>query len=303
MLAITVAAVQFILDRGERLDWLSSTTIVLLCFLAASALWVFIVNSLTSPIPFVDPGLFRDRNYLSGVVLRVLFGAMLFGSLVLVPPFLQNLGGYPLLDSGILMAPRGAGAMFAALFLGRLLKIIDPRMVIAFGMIVAASTMWLFSTFTEDIDATTVIMVHFIQGIAFSSFIIPVNSIAFSTISPEQRDVGTAFYALLNNIGRSLGIAFLASYLARNTQVNHAILSEHITPFNDAFRHLGLPDVLSFSDPAGLMAVNRLVTQQAELLSYIIDFQLLTAIILFCLPVIFLMRNPLRPRRAASIAG
>ncbi|MGI9388023.1 MAG: DHA2 family efflux MFS transporter permease subunit [Methyloligellaceae bacterium] len=303
MLAITVAAVHFILDRGERFDWLSSPTIVVLCFIAASTLWVFVVNSLTSSVPFVDPNLFRDRNYVSGIILRVLFGAMLFGSLVLVPPFLQNIGGYPLVESGIIMAPRGAGAMFAALFLGRLLKIIDPRKVIAFGMIVAAATMWIFSTFTGDIDATTVIIVHFVQGFAFSSFIIPLNSVAFSTISPEQRDVGTAFYSLLNNIGRSLGIAFLASYLARNTQATRAILSEHISPFNDGFRHLGVPDVFNFSDPAGLMALNRLVNRQAELVSYIIDFQLLTALIIVCLPVIFLMQSPLQKNRAMGVAG
>ena len=113
MLAITVASIQFILDRGERLDWYASPTIIILTLAGAATAWVFLVNSLTSKVPFVDPSIFRDKNYMSGMVLRVLFGLMLFGSLVLVPPFLQNQGGYPLIDSGILMAGRGAGAMVA----------------------------------------------------------------------------------------------------------------------------------------------------------------------------------------------
>ena len=107
MLGIAVACAQFILDRGERLDWYSSPAIILLTLIGSAALWVFVVNSMTSSIPLVDPALFRDKNYMSGIVLRVLFGVFLFGSLVLVPPFLQNQGGYPLVDSGVVMAWRG----------------------------------------------------------------------------------------------------------------------------------------------------------------------------------------------------
>jgi DHA2 family multidrug resistance protein len=294
MLAIAVASLQFILDRGERYDWFASPTIIVLALLSAATLWVFVVNSLSSRTPFVDPLIFRDKNYVLGIVLRVLFGAMLFGSLVLSPPVVQNLGGYPLVDSGLIMAPRGAGAMFASLFVGRLLKYIDPRKVTFFGMSLAAVTMWYYSTFTDDIDMTTVIIVNFIQGIGFSSFIVPVNTVAFSTMAPEQRDVGTAFYSLLNNIGRSLGIALLASLLARNTQAMHARLTEHINPFSDSVRHLALPEVWDLTSPAGLMAINRVVTRQAELIAYIDDFRLLAVMIVACMPVLLVMRNPLR---------
>lgn len=302
MLAIAVASIQFILDRGQRMDWFYSPTIIVLSLLAGATLWVFVVNSLTSRTPFVDPLIFRDRNYVSGIVLRMLFGAMLFGSLVLIPPMVQNLGNYPLFESGLVMAPRGAGAMFAALFVGRLLKVVDPRLVIFAGMSLAATTMWQFSTFTTDIAMSSVVLINFIQGIGFSCFIIPVNTIAFSTMAAEQRDVGTAFYALLNNIGRSLGIALLASLLARNAQVNHAMLTEFVTPLSERVPHLNLPDVWDMTSPAGLMALNRVVTRQAELLAYIEDFQLLTLIIVACMPVLFLMRNPLR-KTAPHTAG
>lgn len=298
MLAIAVACAQFILDRGERLDWFGSPTIILLFLTGAAALWVFVVNSLTSRIPFVDPAIFRDRNYMSGMVLRVLFGVLLFGSLVLVPPFLQNQGGYPLIDSGIIMAARGVGAMASAMILGRMLKVIDPRKVTAFGMSLAAYTMWEFSNFTQDVDTNSVLWISFLQGIALSSFIIPINTIAFSTMAAELRDVGTAFYSLLNNMGRSLGIALFASYLARNTQATHSVLSELITPFNDHIRHRTLPDSWDLTTDSGLSAINRMVTQQAELIAYIDDFRLLAVILLVSLPVVLLMRNPHTARTA-----
>lgn len=292
MLAIAVASAQFILDRGERQDWFSSPMIIVLALAGGAALWVFVVNSLTSRHPFVDPAIFRDRNYMSGMVLRILFGVLLFGSLVLIPPFLQNQGGYPLIDSGIIMAARGAGAMISALFVGRLLKLVDPRKVTAFGMTLAAYTMWQFSNFTEDVNLDTVLAINFAQGIALSCFIIPVNTIAFSTMAAELRDVGTAFYSLLNNMGRSLGIALFASYLARNTQATHAVLSERITPFNDGVRHSVIPQVWDPASLPGLQALNRMVTQQAELIAYIDDFRLLAVILLACLPVVLVMRNP-----------
>lgn len=291
-LGIAVACIQFILDRGERLDWFASPSIILLTLIGAGALWVFIVNSMTSSFPLVDPGLFRDKNYMSGIVLRVLFGVFLFGSLVLIPPFLQNQGGYPLVDSGVVLAWRGAGSMFSALIVGRILQFIDPRKVILAGMAVAAVTMWMMAGFTEDIDKTLVYIICFAQGIALSSFIIPVNTVAFSTLTPEQRDVGTSFYSLLNNIGRSLGIALLASYLARNTQQNHSMLSDHVTIFNDAIRHSLIPEAWDVTTTAGLMAVHRVVNQQAELIAYINDFRMLAIIIVICMPVVLMMRNP-----------
>ena len=296
LLAITVASLQFVLDRGQRLDWFASPTIIILCLISAAALWMFIVNSLTSPTPFLDPAIFADKNYLSGIVLRVLFGIMLFGSLVLVPPFLQNQGGYTLLDSGMIMAPRGFGTMVAAMFVGRLVKVVDPRQVIVAGMTITAYTMWEFSQFTNDVDWTWVVTINFIQGVSFACFVIPVNTVAFSTLPENKRDVGTSFYALLNNIGRSIGIAILAGYLAAQSQASQAVLSANISPFNDYLRHFGLPDAVDAAELQGLAVLNRMVIQQAELIAYIGDFRLLALLIISCVPVVMLMGRPTMPK-------
>jgi DHA2 family multidrug resistance protein len=291
-LGISIAALQFVLDRGQRLDWLESTEILATVLIGGAAFWLFVVNSLTSRTPFIDPGIFRDSNYLGGTVLRTLFGVLLFGSMVLLPPFIQEIGGYSVMDSGLMMAPRGAGTMVASFFAGYIIRRIDPRKVMGVAMAMIALTMWQLSTFTEDIDRTALMLNNFIQGLAFGTFMLPLNSVAFTTMAAEQRDAGTAFYALLNNIGRGFGVAVFSTYLAYASQRYQAGLVEHVAPGVETLRHVVMPEVWSLTDPQGIAAIDRMVTRQAKLLAYISDFQLLAICIAVCIPVLFFMSNP-----------
>lgn len=302
-LGIMIAAVQFILDRGQRLDWFQSPLIIALALLAFAALWLFVVNSLTAKTPFIDPLIFGDRNYLGGTVLRTLFGVMLFGSLILLPPFVQEMGGYTPLDAGLILAPRGAGTMLGSLLVGRILRIVDPRKVIGLAMVVIAATMWELSTFTEDIDRLAIMTNGFIQGLAFAGFMVPLNAVAFSTLPNEQRDAGTAFYSLLNNVGRSIGIAIFSTYLAWASQTNRAVLNEHISPHNDVLRHLTMPEAWSLTDPVGLATLERLVARQGKLIAYIADFQLLALSIAVCIPILLFMNNPHKTGRPIVTGG
>jgi DHA2 family multidrug resistance protein len=291
-LGISIAALQFILDRGQRLDWFESSTIVIVTLVGCSAFWLFVVNSLASSTPFIDPAIFRDRNYLGGTVLRTLFGVLLFGSLVLLPPFVQEIGGYTIMDSGLILAPRGAGTMAASFLTGYFIKKIDPRKVIALAMATIAITMWQLSTFTQDIDRDALIINNFIQGLAFGTFMVPLNAVAFTTMPAEQRDAGTAFYSLLNNIGRGFGVALFSTYLAYASQRFQAGLNEHVSPMSETLRHVPLPLPWSLTDPVGLSALERTVEKQAKLLAYNADFQLLAILIAACIPVLLFMNNP-----------
>lgn len=302
-LGISIAALQFILDRGQRLDWFDSPTIIALALIGCASFWMFMVNALTSDQPFIDTAIFRDRNYLGGTVLRTLFGVLLFGSLVLLPPFVQEIGGYTILDSGLFLAPRGAGTMMASFFAVFFIKRFDPRKVMGVAMATIAATMWELSTFTEDIDRTTLMINNFIQGLAFGTFMLPLNSVAFTTMSAEQRDAGTAFYALLNNIGRGFGVAIFSTYLAYASQTNQSTLAATVRPDNDIMRHVNLPSLWSFTEPAGIAALERAVTRQAKLLAYISDFQLLAIVIAACIPVLFLMSNPHKLGKPVTAGG
>lgn len=303
MLAISIAALQFILDRGDRMQWFQSWLIVVLALVGCAAFWMFLVNSLTSPAPFIDPAIFRDRNYLGGTVLRALFGVLLFGTLVLVPPFVQEMGGYSVLDSGFIMAPRGAGTMLASFLVGYIVKWVDPRKIIGTAMLVIAATMWQLSTFTEDIDLTVITANNFLQGLAFGAFVVPLNSVAFTTLTPELRDAGTSFYALLNNIGRGFGVAIFSTFLAVASQSNHAHLSEVLRPGNAVLRHLHMPDAWNMDTVAGLATLERLVARQGKLMAYIADFQLLAIVIAACVPVLLFMNDPHKAKRPTATAA
>ncbi|MGI9475783.1 MAG: DHA2 family efflux MFS transporter permease subunit [Hyphomicrobiaceae bacterium] len=300
MLAVALGGLQFILDRGNRMDWFDSPTIITLALISGAAFWLFMVNSFVSKTPFIDPGLFLDHNYLAGTVLRVLFGAVLFGSLVLLPPFLQKQGGYSLIDSAWILAPRGLGSMLGSMFIGRLIQIVDPRKMMGCGMVLTAYTMYALSTFTSDIDLTAVIIICFFQGLAFSMFVIPVNTVAFSTLSPERRDLGTSFYSLLNNIGRNLGIAVLVTYFTYQAQASRSVLRDHVNPFNDAVRHGLVPDAWAALNPTGLAVLNRVMVREAELIAYVTDFRVLAVAILICLPIVFIMNNPHAQKKAVA---
>jgi DHA2 family multidrug resistance protein len=302
-LGIAIACLQFILDRGERYDWFDTPMMVTIALVGFAALWLFIVNVFTTNTPFIEPALFKDRDYLAGTVLRTLFGVLIFGSLVIMPPFIQDIGGYPPLLSGYAMAPRGAGTMLASFLVGYLLPYMDPRKLIAAAMITMAATMWQLSTFTEDIDMTAFVINNFIQGLAFGAFMVPLNSVAFVTLKPELRDAGTSFYSLVNNIGRSLGVALFSSYLVRSSQSYHETLAQYVRPDNDVMRHITLPAPWSLTDPVGLAAIERTVTQQAKLLAYIADYQLITAVILVCMPALLFMKNPNKKKAAPAGAA
>jgi DHA2 family multidrug resistance protein len=126
--------------------------------------------------------------------------------------------------------------------------------------------------------------------------------VAFVTLKPELRDAGTSFYSLVNNIGRSLGVALFSSYLVRSSQTYHETLAEHVRPDNDTLRHIILPAPWSLTDPVGLAAIERTVTQQAKLLAYIADYQLITVVILMCMPALLFMKNPHKQKAASGAA-
>ena len=302
-LGISIVALQLILDRGQRLDWFQSPVIIAMTLIGLASFWMFMVNAMTSDQPFVDTAIFSDRNYLGGTVLRTLFGVLLFGSLVLLPPFVQEIGGYTVLDSGLFLAPRGAGTMLASFFAIHLIRRFDPRKVMGVAMATIALTMWQLSTFTEDIDRATLVVNNFIQGLAFGIFVLPLNSVAFTTMPAEQRDAGTAFYALLNNIGRGFGVAIFSTYLAYASQTYKAGLAEAVRPDNGILRHLKLPSVWGFNDLIGLAALDRAIGRQAKLLAYISDFQLLAIVIAACIPVLFLMSNPHKLGKPVTAGG
>ncbi|HSB95774.1 MAG TPA: DHA2 family efflux MFS transporter permease subunit [Spongiibacteraceae bacterium] len=286
LLSITVAALQLALDRGQSQNWFSSTEII--CELMASGLcfYLFLVHTFTAEHPFVEPDMFRDRNFVAGLIFNFFAASTLMGTMALMPIFLQTLLGIPVLTAGILMAPRGIGTLLSMLVIPRLANIVDPRWLLLIGIVVTGLAMGEMAHFTLDIDTRTIIRTGFVQGIGLGFTMVPISILLFSTLDRRYRTEASMMYNLLRNLGGSLFISLVVTLLAQNSQVYHAQLTEAITPFQDT-----LPSIWDWRSSAGAMALNGEVTRQASGIAYFNDFALMQWLALGTIPLLLLFRK------------
>jgi DHA2 family multidrug resistance protein len=295
-LSLAVGALQILLDRGELKDWFSAPEIWIEAGLAAAALYVFIVHTLTAREPFVSPSLFKDTNFSMGNLLVFVVGIVLFATLALLPPLLESLLGYPVMTSGIAMAPRGFGSFISMYLAGRLIGRVDSRLLIATGIGVTAVSLEMMCGYSTRMPQTLVWSTTFLQGIGTGLTYVTLTTVAFATLGVQYRSEGTSMFNLLRNVGSSIGIAATGALLTRNTQVMHERLASHILPWGDQMR---IPAPFSLTAPAGLAALNAEVTRQAQMIAYNDDFKLMFVITLALIPLVLLLR-PARARRESA---
>jgi MFS transporter, DHA2 family, multidrug resistance protein len=287
-LSVAIGAFQLLLDRGEQLDWFSSSEIWIEAVIAAGSFYVFLVHTFTSEKPFVNPRLFLDRSFVAGTLIIFTVGLTYYASLALQPPYLQTLMNYPVVTAGLVLGPRGIGTMFAMLFVGQLTGRVDTRLLLGIGL---GLTAWAFNAmtgWTPEISETTIVVVGFIQGVGLGFLFVPLSAVTFATLSPEQRTEASGIYNLSRNIGSSVGISVVNSLLTTNTQVNHADIAAQVTSVNRAFEGPTITQFLSPVTAAGRAALDQLVTQQATIISYIDDYKLLLISTLAVAPLVFL---------------
>lgn len=287
MLALAVASTQLLLDRGQGLGWFESAEIWLYLLLAVSGLWVFIVHCLTSGNPFMDMGMFKDRNLVTGLVLIFATGITLFSGLALLPPMLQNLMGFPVIETGILMGPRGIGTMVSMIVVGRLVAKLDPRILIVFGTLLMGYSLYMMTQFDIVMSTTPIIVSGLIQGVGMGFVFVPLNSMAFATIATRYRVDATAMFSLIRNVGQGVGISIVTTVLAQMQMVNYAELTDRIT--------LDSAPIRDFAAAAGgfgnvASTISGLISQQAAMLAFLDDFKLMMIITFLSLPIVFLLR-------------
>jgi DHA2 family multidrug resistance protein len=290
-LSLGVGALQTLLDRGETLDWFSSGEIQIEALLTAIGFYIFIVQSALAPKPFLSPRLFKDRNFFSSVLIMFLLGGMLYASMALLAPYLQVLMNYPVATAGLVMAPRGVGAMTAALVVGRIMDKVGVRTVMLVGFVFVTVSLYSMTGWTPDVSEFSIVAAGFLQGLGTSSITVPLSAIAFATLPLELRLEGTSVFSLLRNIGSSIGISVTAALLTVNSQLNHAIISAAVTPFN-RFLQTGAP--LEFWNPAltrGATALDAVITRQSTIIAYADDFKLLLILTVIGAPLTLLIRT------------
>ena len=296
LLSLGIGALQLMLDRGESRDWFASREVIVEAALAGLFLYLFVAHMFTHEHPFIEPGLFADRNFSLGLVLIFNVGVVLLATMALLPPFLQSLLGYPVVDVGLLLAPRGVGTMIAMVLVGRLAARIDGRAMILLGLGLTALSLWEMAGFNADIGAWDVVRTGVVQGLGLGFVFVPLSTITFATLAPRFRNEGTALFSLVRNIGSSIGISVVFTYLAQRTQANHAALAGFLNPFSLPLQQAVQQGVYDLGTPQGLAVLNAEATRQASLLAYLQDFRLMMWISLSALPLLALLRGP-APRR------
>jgi DHA2 family multidrug resistance protein len=286
-LALTVAigCVQLMLDRGQRQDWFDSLEIVLEAGIGSIAFYVFITHTLTTARPFLTPSLLLDRNYALGLVLVFIYGMLNFTPMVLFPPMLQGLMGYPNSVIGELLAARGIGAIggfFAAMFVARM----DPRVGMCIGMGLQAVSGMIMMSFDHNVPFQTVAMVGALQGMAVGLFWVPLMVASFSTLNPAYLAESSSIFHLLRNLGSSMLISLSVATVIRASGENYARMTEFATPFNPNLEGAGM----TLDTLGGLAGISGEILRQASMLGYLNAFALFTATSLASIPLILLFR-------------
>ena len=291
LLSTVLASLQLVLDRGARLDWLQSTEICIEVLLASLGAWMFIVHMMTTKEPFIKPSIFRDQNFLAGLIVMLTVGLVLMSSAALLPSYLQRLGGYSVTEAGLLMAPRGIGTMVAMMIAGRLTNLVDARILITFGVAVMSTTLWLMSHWTPEIDRTTLIAVTAIQGFGMGFVFIPLQVVAFATLPAVFRTDAAALFSLMRNVGSAVGISVATLVLAKSTFILHNEIAESVTALNPML-HTG-PAGMMFNPafPMGLAALDHAALVQAQISAYRNDFILMFWASFPAAVAVLLMRN------------
>lgn len=300
-LAVAISVFQLMLDRGQTEDWFASWEVRIEGGIALAAAWMFVVHLFTAREPMFERSLFANRNLVTGIGFMLVIGVLMTATLALLPPMLQTLYGYPVLTTGLLLMPRGIGIVASMFVAGRLMqRQVDPRLMVGVGLSIAAWSLWEMTGWTLGMDSRPFIVTGVVQGIGLGLIFIPLNVMAFGTLSPAKRTEGASLMNLSRNIGGSVGISVVTALLARNIQTSHQVLGGHVTAGGLTGMDPIAGSALGGSSDSLLAMADALVNQQAAMIAYLDDFKLMMILTLAALPLVFLLKRPAPPRPGAA---
>jgi DHA2 family multidrug resistance protein len=301
LLVVGIGALQFVLDKGQQEDWFDSRMIVTLLTISVAALLGFVIHAVRASDPVLDLRVLKDRTYATGVTMMTVLGFVLFGSLVMLPLFLQTVLGYPAYQAGEAMAPRGFGAFLAMPLVGLMIGKIDPRKMVMAGLAVAGATLFMLSSINLQAGYWDIFWPQFIQGMSMGLLFVPLSTVSMNSIPREKMGNATSLFSLMRNLGAGIGIAVVATLVSRRTTLHAAILSEQVNPYSDAARQtfegaramfLAQGSSFSVATQQAYAAVAGMVHRQASMIAFIDVIQLLGFIFFAVIPLVFIMRRP-----------
>ena len=279
-----------VVDRGERPGWFPSTEIVAEAGLAALCLYIFVAHCLTARNPYLKLAMFKDRNFVIGLLLIFAFGVAVFASLFILPLFMQNIQGYPVMTAGWVVSARGVGTMIAMLSGGILADRFSGKYLILTGLLtVAGSNAWM-TTWTAEVSMTEIVYLTVVNGFGMGIMWVSLATVTFSTLDSRLRVEAASLFALVRAIGASMGTSAIVTTLTRSSQTNYVELRAQINPFSEAFQGLGAAP-WNLETAVGLAALRNLVADEAQMIAFLNDFRLLVIVVIIPMPLVFLLRK------------
>jgi MFS transporter, DHA2 family, multidrug resistance protein len=302
VLGLGLCSLQLMLDRGSHLDWLESKEIAIELVFALCAFWIFFIHSKWLKRPLFDRDMLRDPNFFVALLFMVALGVANVGLSAVLPTMLQTVYGYSVMDTGILMAPRGFGVLITMIVTSRLMGKVDTRLMISAGYMLAALSLWLMTGWSLDMGQEMIIISGFVQGLGLGFIFVPVNMVAFSTLQPHLRTEGTTLMTLFRNLGSSFGISIIVTLIARNIQTSHSDIAASVTSFNiPAIDPASAAALLGNAGSGALYMLDSEVNRQAAMIAYLDSFYMLFWIILCFIPLSWLLKKPSQPSKQPMI--
>ena len=299
-LAVGIGSLQLALDRGEQLGWLESNEIMIEFIVAAVGFYFFLAHSLTTDRPFIQFALFKDRNFLGGCVFMTVMGLVLYSTMALSSPYLQNVIGYPIITAGLLLASRGFGTFVAMMLVGRMMRTFEARTLIIAGLTLTAASLFQMTGWTDMTQAPEIIIVSVIQGFGFGLVFVPLSTVAFLTLPGHLRTDGTSMLTLLRNVASSVGISIVIAQLTEGSRRIYAKLSEHINPFNHALQMPDVSRMINLNTDAGRAMADKMVAAQSQIIAFSHDYQLVMLFILVSIPLAIMIGSTKSTLRSQS---
>jgi DHA2 family multidrug resistance protein len=300
LLSTGLAALEILLDEGQRDDWFGSNLIVTAAILAAIALVGVVIWELRQKQPVIDLRVLKNRNFALSALTMYAVGFTLYGSTAILPIFLQTILGYTALLSGLVLSPGGVAMMIGMAAVGRLLGKYEARWLIIFGLVLAAFGLFEMSGFNLEVDFASAMWSRTIQALGMAFLFVPINTTAFSSVPKEKLGYATGLINLFRNIGGSAGIAMVNTILARREQFHQEVLISHLTPLDgnyaDALRSVATSIRAQGASPSDAAAQAQgvlygMVQKNAAMLAVNDTFWILAVIFVAMIPAVLLLKR------------
>jgi MFS transporter, DHA2 family, multidrug resistance protein len=301
-LAVGIGALQIALDRGEQLGWMESNEIIAEFIISIVGFYYFFAHSFTTSQPFIQFAIFKDKNFIGGWVFMAVMGLVLFSTMALSSPYLQNVIGYPIITAGLLLASRGCGTFVAMMLVGRMMRYIEARTLIISGLSITGLSLFYMTGWTDQTGVTEIVTISIVQGFGFGLVFVPLSTVAFLTLPNHLRTDGTSMLTLMRNVASSIGISLVIAQLTEGSRRTYAILSEHVNPFNHAMQMPDVRGVIDMTTDKGRAMMDVMVNLQAQIIAFSHDYQMVMIFTLCAIPLAIMIGSTKAALRKQSMA-